>query len=99
MFAVKFGILCLPALLVPGAVVASEAGPSFEREIGPLMQARCLKCHSGPRAKGELDLSSRARLLAGGASGAVVTPGKSSDSLLFDYVRAKKMPPKQPLSE
>ncbi len=89
---------CLLALLACGTVAAGEPAPSFERDIAPLLTVRCLKCHSGARAKGELDLTRRDRLLAGGDSGSVVTPGKSADSLLFDYVRAKKMPPKQPLS-
>jgi hypothetical protein len=91
------GIACLLALAGCPAV-AAEPAPSFERDVAPLLTSRCLKCHSGARPKGDLDLTRRDRLLAGGSSGSVVTPGKSADSLLFDYVRDKKMPPRQPLS-
>jgi hypothetical protein len=86
-------------LLACGPVAAAESVPSFEREVAPLLTSRCLKCHSGTRARGDLDLTNRESLLAGGASGAVVAPGKSSESLLFEYVRDRKMPPKQPLSD
>ncbi len=81
------------------ASLAAEPSPSFEREIAPLLTARCLKCHSGESAKGELDLTRQDRLQAGGSSGSAVVPGKSSASLLFEYVREKKMPPKQPLND
>jgi hypothetical protein len=37
-------------------------------------------------------------MLEGGVSGAAVVPGKSAASRLFEFVRAKKMPPKQPLT-
>jgi hypothetical protein len=79
------------------ANAAAAAAPSFEREVGPLLVARCLKCHSGKSPKGELDLTTRAGLLKGGQTGPVVTPGKSIDSTLVDYVQDKKMPPKEPL--
>jgi len=92
-------LACLFALLGCASAAAAETVPSFERDIAPLLTSRCLKCHSGARAKGDLDLTRHDRLLAGGANGSVVTPGKSADSLLFEYVRDKKMPPKQPFSE
>ncbi|HZY89725.1 MAG TPA: DUF1549 domain-containing protein, partial [Gemmataceae bacterium] len=78
-----------PALAVP---------PSFEREVGPLLRERCLKCHSGGRARGDLDLTRQAGLKAGGTNGVVVRPGKAADSLLFQHVRDGKMPPKRPLN-
>ncbi|HWG43203.1 MAG TPA: DUF1553 domain-containing protein [Gemmataceae bacterium] len=96
MLAARF--VCLFVLLGCTSLAAAEPAPSFERDVAPLLTARCLKCHSGTTAKGDLDLTRRDRLLTGGTSGAVVAPGKSADSLLFDYVRDKKMPPKQPLS-
>jgi hypothetical protein len=89
----------LLALLGCASVATAEPAPSFERDIAPLLTARCLKCHGGARAKGDLDLTQRDRLLAGGASGSVIVPGKSAESLLLEYVRDKKMPPRQPLTQ
>ncbi len=88
--------MCL--VLLAAAAPSRAAAPSFEREVGPLLRERCLKCHSGSRARGDLDLTRLAGLKAGGASGAVVQPGKSADSLLYQHVRDRKMPPKKPLS-
>jgi hypothetical protein len=85
-------------VLLAAAAPAWTAPPSFEREVGPLLRERCLKCHSGGRPRGDLDLTSQAGLRAGGDSGPVVQPGKAADSLLFQHVRDGKMPPKQPLS-
>jgi hypothetical protein len=86
------------AALLAAAPPATAAVPSFERAVAPLLRARCVKCHSGKRPRGDLDLTSRAGLLAGGASGPVVKPGRANDSLLFAHVRNKKMPPKEPLT-
>ena len=93
------GLFCLLLLVRCNSLPSAEPAPSFESNIAPLLTSHCLKCHSGPQAKGELDLTRREHLLAGGGSGSVVTPGKAAESLLFKYVRDRKMPPKKPLSE
>ena len=41
---------------------ATAAPPDFDREVAPLLAARCLDCHSGPKPKGKLDLSRRDNL-------------------------------------
>lgn len=92
------GILCFIVLAICRPLAgAAETPPAFERDIAPLLTTRCLRCHSGAKPKGDLDLTRRKHLLAG--SGAVVSPGKAAQSLLYEYVRDKKMPPRQPLSE
>ena len=88
----------LPFLMALPAA-AAEPGPSFEKQVAPLLQSRCLKCHNPAKARGDLDLTTRAALLKGGEAGVVVAPGKSGDSLLFVKVRDGKMPPGQPLTE
>jgi hypothetical protein len=85
--------------LLASSSLAAEPSPSFEREVAPLLTSRCLKCHSGDNAKGDLDLTRRETLELGGSSGRVIVPGKAAESLLFEYVRDKKMPPKQPLTD
>ena len=57
----------------------------FDRHIRPLFESYCLSCH-GDKAKGGLRLASRAAALLGGDGGAVIVPGKSSESRLFRYV-------------
>ena len=66
---------------------------SFEKEIRPLLQAKCFKCHSGEKVKGELDLSTAQGILKGGESGPVIAPGKPAESLLFEKIHNGTMPP------
>jgi hypothetical protein len=88
--------LCWPAL---GDWAAAETAPSFRTEIAPILQSHCLGCHSGPHPKGALDLSTRAGMLAGGASGVpAIQPGNAAASLLARFVSEYKMPPKQPIA-
>src|SRR4051812_48418350 len=87
----------LLALAGASPATAAEPGPSFERQVAPLLQDRCLGCHSGPRPKGDLALPRRGGLPPGGAPGPAVPPGKAADSPLFPHVRDRRMPPKQPL--
>lgn len=70
----------------------------FVERIAPLLRHKCLSCHSGKKPKGNLDLTTREKLLHGGDSGAVVVSGKSGESLLYEHVRDEVMPPKDPLT-
>ena len=79
------------------AAAGDEPPVTFDREIAPLLVRRCLDCHSGAEKKGMLDLSRVESATKGGESGAVLVPGKSAESLLWQRVRDGEMPPKKPL--
>jgi len=74
----------------------------FEKQVRPLLVARCYECH-GPESKkpgGGLQLDSRARILAGGDTGPAIVPGETKKSLLVDavnYGELYQMPPKSKL--
>ena len=78
-----------------------EARPDLNRDILPVLKARCLKCHSPLKAKGKLNLSSPRSLARGGANGAVIAPGDLDESSLWELVSSNEMPPKpeEPLSD
>lgn len=87
------------AVVSTGLCLSARAEPvSFRADVVPILERHCLGCHAGASPKAELDLSSRDKLLAGGASGPGVVPGKAADSLLVRLVADKKMPPKKPLA-
>lgn len=68
----------------------------FEKQVRPILVARCFECHGAEEPKGGLRLDSLAAILAGGDTGAAIVPGKPDDSLLIDAVRygdLYKMPP------
>ncbi|WP_406697046.1 PSD1 and planctomycete cytochrome C domain-containing protein [Singulisphaera sp. Ch08] len=74
----------------------------FEKDVRPLLVARCQSCHGAEKQKGHLRLDSRDAILTGGDTGAAIVPGKSNESLLIEainYGDLYKMPPKSKLSD
>ncbi|MBL8817005.1 MAG: DUF1553 domain-containing protein [Planctomyces sp.] len=100
MVAQSWAWLVVVSLLMPVALAADESEPlSFDRDIAPLLAAKCLGCHDGNAQKGGLDLASAARLAAGGDSGPAVRPGEPEQSLMWQRIVADEMPPRTPLAE
>ncbi len=75
----------------------------FEKSVRPLLIERCYECHSSAEVSGGLRLDSKAGVLAGGDSGAVLVLGKPSESRLVQAIqyenRELQMPPSGKLSE
>jgi len=81
-----------PALTITPEQVAQLPPPAnhkidFTKEIKPIFEASCIKCHARGKDKGGLRIDTRETLLKGGDSGPVITLGKSSDSLLIALVQ------------
>ncbi|NQV24802.1 MAG: DUF1553 domain-containing protein [Rhodopirellula sp.] len=97
----SFASTCLAAISIVAAygdwLVAAEL--EFERDVAPLLAAKCVECHSGNAPKGGIDLSTKSGLLKGGETGVAVEAGKPDDSLLWHRVADDEMPPRHPLSE
>ena len=76
----------------------------FEKQVRPLLAARCYECHSGKtkEPKGGLRLDSRSAAIQGGDTGPAVVPGDPAKSLLVDAVNygdLYEMPPKSKLAD
>ena len=80
-----------------GAAAEPEA-PDFERDIRPLLNSRCVKCHGPLQPKGDLNLSTLRGLARGGESGVAVVPGKPDESVFWQRLASDEMPPKDPLN-
>jgi hypothetical protein len=65
------------------------SGESFRDRVAPILEARCIYCHSGSKPKGDLSLVSEADLSKGGESGAAVVAGQPDESLLLAYVEGE----------
>lgn len=99
------GALTLAALLSggDGRMEAADARDIdfFESRIRPVLVEQCGECHLGGKAKGGLRMDSRAAILAGGDSGAVVVPEEPEASSLIRAVRYGdpdlRMPPRHRL--
>ncbi|HEY4311850.1 MAG TPA: PSD1 and planctomycete cytochrome C domain-containing protein [Pirellulales bacterium] len=74
--------------------VVPVAAPLFESDVRPILRTHCFDCHgANDEKKGNLDLRLVRFLLAGGDSGAAITPGDPAGSNLLARIRAGEMPP------
>ncbi len=77
---------------------AARKGLTYAKDIRPIFEASCFRCHGEEKQKGELRLDSLDALLKGGEDGKVVLPGQSKKSLLVVAVAQindeLSMPPK-----
>src|SRR5689334_3731361 len=80
----------LPAPPTPHAV-------SFQRDIAPIFQQSCAKCHMGNTVMGGLRLDSEAAIVRGGASGPAAIAGKSAESLLVKRILGLTDAPRMPM--
>jgi len=76
----------------------STSPVEFARDIQPLFEKSCLRCHGPVRPKGRFRLDNRESALKGGASGVALIPGQSAKSALVHFVAGlvddMQMPPK-----
>jgi mono/diheme cytochrome c family protein len=71
------------AVKLPAAAVSAV---DFEKDIKPLFEASCVKCHAKGKDKGGLSIETRDALMKGGDTGVAVIIGKSAESLLVEAV-------------
>ena len=89
-------MFCLGALLFLRAGTGRAAEPAaptrpprtvdFAADVYPIFERSCHSCHGSQQQLGKLRLDSRELVLAGGQSGRVIEPFKSSESLLYQRV-------------
>ncbi len=81
----------------PASLLAeTPAKVTFEDHIKPIFRNHCAKCHNPEDKNSDLDVMTFSSLIAGGASGQVVTGGDPDASRLFKLVahtEEPKMPP------
>ena len=65
---------------------ASLAAVSYERDVKPILTARCYACHGNGTRLGDFAIDSRAGVLTGGQIHPVVLPGNSANSYLIKMV-------------
>jgi hypothetical protein len=81
---------------------AAEGDEFFETSVRPVLAAHCVECHGDEGPEGELRLTSRAGVLAGGKSGPAAIEGDADGSLLIQAVSQTgtlKMPPEGKLRD
>jgi cytochrome c553 len=98
-----FAVACAAALLAPTAPAAgedskpTESRPTFAKDIQPLLVEKCGNCHGTKKAKKGIDY-----VTSYDTAMKTVKAGKPDDSRLYKALLgkgAKRMPPKNPLSD
>lgn len=67
----------------------SQPAPDFLRDVAPLFAKRCVECHGPEAQESGLRLDRASDAFKGGYSGAVIIPGKSSESRLLTLIRGQ----------
>ncbi len=75
-------------------MTSADAAPLFEDTVAPILESRCVECHSADKRKGELDLSSAAGILRGSESGEIFKAGEPEKSTIYKLVHHGEMPKK-----
>jgi hypothetical protein len=77
---------------------SKKEGLTYAKDIRPIFEASCFRCHGEERHKANLRLDSLEAVLKGSEDGKVIVPGKSKESPLVIAIarldEEKAMPPK-----
>src|SRR2546421_12624817 len=65
---------------------SDQKGVTYAKDIKPIFEKSCIKCHGAEKQKGKLRLDSLQAALKGGEDGKVVLPGDSAGSILVHNV-------------
>lgn len=79
----------IPALSTATSHAAEPAEAIFEKEIRPLLDKYCQRCHTGEKPKGEFNLTDFKSLAA-------VTKSRAAWRKVLEVVREDEMPPEEP---
>ena len=93
----KWDISKLDVSKLPPA--AQTKGVTYAKDIRPLLETACFRCHGDEKQKGDLRLDSLEAVLKGGEDGKVVVRGDSKKSVLVAAIAQLNdeiaMPPKR----
>ncbi|MBL8850946.1 MAG: DUF1549 domain-containing protein, partial [Planctomycetaceae bacterium] len=78
---------CCATCLVLAAAVFARADDEFRTHVAPVLERRCVRCHSGAKPKGDVDLSSA---VGAAKSDGLIVPGRPDDSLLIEVIAGDK---------
>ncbi len=93
LMAVVFASLTHPASAAPPDSDERLQELTFSRQIKPLLESKCVRCHGPKKQEAELNLSTPAGIRRGSESGPIIAAGKPDESLLYEMVRDRHMPP------
>lgn len=76
--------LSLAALIAGLAPVFTNAAVDFEKDVQPILEANCIRCHGPGKVKGNLRLHTREDMIKGGDIDAAIEEGNPDHSLMVE---------------
>ncbi len=77
---------------------SAQAKPvSFINDVAPILKENCFACHDAKKKSGKYDMTTFEKIIAGGANGEPITPGKPDKSEFHDLMvtaEQRRMPPR-----
>ena len=80
-------------ILAAACTVPCASAVDFEKEIKPILERRCAKCHAYGKRQAGLSMETRDSLLKGGDNGKVVAAGKTDGSLFLELLEEEARQP------
>ena len=82
----------------PQTASAQQSRPvSFINDVAPILKENCFACHDAKKKSGKYEMTTFEKLLAGGANGEPITPGKPEASEFHSLIvstEERRMPPR-----
>ena len=86
----KASVTAMAGLLVAGRLLAADAKVDFAKDIQPIFQQQCSKCHGEEKQKGKLRLDSREAALKGGKTGPAFVVNDAAKSEMIRRITLPK---------
>ncbi|MFK7909894.1 MAG: DUF1549 domain-containing protein, partial [Akkermansiaceae bacterium] len=75
-------IICILSILAT-AIPASADVPDFRKDIQPILESNCVRCHTESKVKGGLRMDTYEKIMEGGETADAIVPGDPSKSELL----------------
>ena len=83
-----------PKKETPKTEPAPATNVTFTKDVLPVFRKYCIDCHSGPKPKGSVDVTTVAMIMKGGKNGRpILKAGDPANSSIFVTVEEGTMPP------
>jgi hypothetical protein len=92
-FVLSFAILRFGSTIAAPSV---KTEVSYAKDVQPILESRCGKCHMGEFVSEGLHMDTHESLMQGSDNGPVIIPGDAGESLLIQKLVEGKMPKRGP---
>ncbi|REK24420.1 MAG: DUF1553 domain-containing protein [Planctomycetota bacterium] len=78
--------MAITIVLAAAAGTCGAADVDYERDVKPILRAKCYACHGGLKQEGSLRVDTAVSAVTGGDSGEAIVPGDPDASLLWERI-------------